>query len=119
MRGASTATSFVDDIQYDEHGRRTSISYAVASTTLTTRYDYDPLSRRLTHFETERGSATPAVLLQSVDYTYDAVGNITRLTDGASQSLYSPMPLNRTAPQRSAVYARRHAQGTEWQIERP
>ena len=126
LRGSSSATSFVDDIQYDEHGRRTSISYAVTSTTLTTRYEYDPLSRRLTHFETERGSATPAVLLQSVDYTYDAVGNITRLTDGASQSLYFSASSVESADRDftySAVYrliqaiGREHGSGADVQLD--
>ncbi|MCC6528611.1 MAG: toxin, partial [Polyangiaceae bacterium] len=126
LRGSTTATGFVDEILYDEHGRRTSITYAVDGTTLTTRYGYDPLSRRLTSFETERGSTSPATYLQKLAYTYDAVGNITRLTDSATQSVYFSAASVESADRDftySAVYrliqaiGREHGSGADVQLD--
>jgi RHS repeat-associated protein len=80
VRGG-TATAFVDDITYDEKGRRKVVDYA--NGTVTT-YKYDKHSFRLEHFKTERGSD----LLQSLAYTFDAAGNIVSTDDTATQAVY-------------------------------
>ncbi|MEQ9325071.1 MAG: RHS repeat-associated core domain-containing protein, partial [Polyangiaceae bacterium] len=53
----------------------------------TTSYTYDPLTFRLTYFKTTR-PGTPAKLLQSLAYHYDAVGNIVKTVDSMSEDVY-------------------------------
>ena len=83
VRGATPATDFVDNIDYDVHGRRALIEYANGTSTT---YEYDPLSFRLRRVTTTR--ASDSAVMQDLQYVYDAVGNITRITDGAQQTLY-------------------------------
>jgi RHS repeat-associated protein len=83
LRGAQTATSFVTDIDYDAKGRREMIAYGNGATT---RYRYDPLTSRLTSLTTTR--AAGQARLQDFSYTYDPTGNVTRLEDGAQQTVY-------------------------------
>ncbi len=83
LRGAQSATSFVADIDYDAKGRRETIAYA-NGTSIT--YRYDPLSFRLTSLTTTR--AADQARLQDFSYTYDPAGNITRIEDGAQQTVY-------------------------------
>jgi RHS repeat-associated protein len=87
VRGDTTATTFVENIDYDEKGRRTKIQYSDGtSTTFETRYEYDELTFRLKHFMTER--LDDDVLLQSLAYTYDPAGNITYTKDTATHAAY-------------------------------
>jgi len=83
VRGATPATDFVDNIDYDVHGRLALIEYANGTSTT---YEYDPLSFRLMRVTTERDS--DSAVMQDLQYVYDAVGNITSITDGAQQTLY-------------------------------
>ena len=83
VRGATPATDFVDNIDYDVHGRRALIEYANGTSTT---YEYDALSFRLRRVTTERDS--DSAVMQDLQYVYDAVGNITSITDGAQQTLY-------------------------------
>lgn len=81
LRGAATVTEFVRDIDYDAKGQRTAIVYGNDTSTA---YTYDPLTFRLTRLLTTRGSDA----LQDLQYTYDAVGNITNLHDDAQQTVF-------------------------------
>ena len=54
LRGASSATSFVANINYDAKGQRQRIDYKNGASTL---YSYDPLTFRLTQLVTRRNAA--------------------------------------------------------------
>jgi RHS repeat-associated protein len=69
-----TEFPYVEDIGYDEYGQRVYIKYNSENGTETT-YTYDEESRRLTHLETVKDSKT----YQSINYTFDTVGNITNM----------------------------------------
>ncbi len=81
LRGATIATPFVTNIDYDAKGQRQRIDYGNGTSTT---YEYDPLTFRLTHLRTRRGTE----LLQDLGYTYDPVGNITNIRDDAQQTIF-------------------------------
>jgi len=83
IRGAATATPFVENIDYDVKGRREKIEYGNGTTTT---YDYDPLTYRLTRLKTTR--ASDSAILQNLFYTYDPVGNILAIADSAHDSVF-------------------------------
>ena len=82
-RGVATATLFVATVSYDPKGQRLSIAYGNGATTA---YTYEPETFRLSTLVTTRSQ--PGDPLQSLAYTYDPVGNITRLADGAQPTLF-------------------------------
>ena len=84
LRGAAAITDYVEAITYDEKGQRQSITYGSG---VTTTYDYDPLTYRLSGLQTRRGTAT--VLLQDLAYTYDAAGNITAIRDASQPDIFT------------------------------
>jgi RHS repeat-associated protein len=97
----------VENIDYDAKGQRLVVEYRNGSSV---RYEYDPLSLRLTRLYTRRGATytgdcendapppptipAPAVPppgpcgLQNLHYTYDPVGNITHMRDRAQHTVY-------------------------------
>lgn len=84
----------VTDIDYDAKGQRTRIDYGNG---VTTTYEYDSLTFRLTRLTTTRpaglnGLATQlfknAGTVQDLNYTYDPAGNITRIADDALPTLF-------------------------------
>ena len=81
VRGDVSATSFVSNIDYDAHGRRTSIEYANGTTTA---YTYDALTFRLATLVTTKSTD----VLQDLSYTFDPVGNIVAIADAAQQTLF-------------------------------
>lgn len=81
LRGSMTATVFVRDLDYNAKGQRERIEYGNG---VITTYQYDPLTFRLTHLRTLRGSEP----LQDLSYTYDPAGNITHIRDEAQQTIY-------------------------------
>ncbi|MGH9900668.1 MAG: RHS repeat domain-containing protein, partial [Pyrinomonadaceae bacterium] len=81
LRGSTTTTTFVSDIDYDAKGRRERIEYGNG---VNTTYEYDPLTFRLIHLQTLRGGER----LQDLFYTYDPAGNITHIRDEAQQTIY-------------------------------
>lgn len=83
LRGATSASLFVSAVSYDEKGQRLSIVYGNGATTA---YTYEPETFRLRTLVTTR--TQPGGPLQSLSYTYDPVGNITRLADGAQSTLF-------------------------------
>lgn len=70
----------VINIDYNAKGQRTKIEYGNGAET---NYTYDEKTFRLTHLKTI-GSGT----LQDLFYTYDPVGNITRIRDDAQQTIF-------------------------------
>lgn len=83
LQGAQTATSFVANIDYDARGQRTRLSLG---NNVTTDYTYDRLTFRLKQLVTTR--STDQATLQDLGYTYDAVGNVTKIHDAAQQTIY-------------------------------
>jgi RHS repeat-associated protein len=83
LRGSSTATNFVQNIDYDAKGQRERIQYGNGSTT---GYTYDEKTFRLKRLLTTRNNG--ADVLQDLNYTYDAAGNITQIDDNAQQTIF-------------------------------
>jgi RHS repeat-associated protein len=81
LRGTTPATSYVSNIDYDAKGQRVLLVYG---NDVRTSYEYDPRTLRLIHLQTLRG-AEP---LQDLHYTYDPVGNITRICNDAQQTIF-------------------------------
>jgi RHS repeat-associated protein len=91
VRGSATWTTFVENIDYDAKGQRESITYGnEPGRHTTTQYTYDPFTFRLARLKTTRDldEGSRGTLLQSLLYTYDPVGNITEIRDGAQQTVY-------------------------------
>ena len=91
LRGATAATGFVTNIDYNARGQRELIDYRVTdangvSAVVRTKYVYDPQTFKLRNLNTIR--TTDNVVLQDLSYTYDPVGNITAIRDGAQQTVY-------------------------------
>ncbi|UHD15035.1 SpvB/TcaC N-terminal domain-containing protein [Thiocapsa bogorovii] len=97
QNGQPVWTDFVINIDYDAKGQRTRIDYG---NKVTTRYEYDPLTYRLTHLLTRRDpsflddcpqqpkAGWPGCQVQNLHYTYDPAGNITRIRDDAQQTIF-------------------------------
>lgn len=99
LRGASehgqpTWTPVVTNLTYDAKGQRTRIDYANGATTT---YGYDDYTFRLINLKTTRPTqpdATASALfvnasvVQDLQYTYDPVGNITRIADKAHKPIF-------------------------------
>lgn len=88
----------VDNIDYDAKGQRKRIDYKNGTITL---YDYDEQTFRLIHLLTLRNADTfpedcqqpppdgwPGCQIQNLHYTYDPVGNITKIRDDAQQRIF-------------------------------
>jgi RHS repeat-associated protein len=94
LRGDVEATPFITNIDYNAKGQRGLIAYSHGTQTT---YTYDPLTFRLTHLKTTR-PANPdatasqlfqnATVVQDLHYTYDPVGNITRIEDAAPKIVF-------------------------------
>jgi RHS repeat-associated protein len=110
LNGATEATVFVKNIDYNAKGQRDRIDYGNGVSTL---HEYDPLTFRLIHLLTIRGKQDaldcspvlnprtcedpPAIcsrlpsnkcILQNLYYTHDPAGNITHIQDDAQQIIY-------------------------------
>ncbi|WP_409071735.1 SpvB/TcaC N-terminal domain-containing protein [Burkholderia ubonensis] len=93
LRGAGAATAFVTNIDYNAKGQREKIDYKNGATTT---YEYDPLTFRLSRLKTTRPANTDATasqlfntssVVQDLHYSYDPVGNITRIEDLALKTI--------------------------------
>ena len=73
----------VTNIDYDAKGQRTLVEYGNGARTT---YTYDEQTFRLVRLRTVR--TNDGSLLQDLNYTYDPVGNITRIRDDAQQTIY-------------------------------
>ena len=81
LAGATEATTFVADINYNAKRQRELIVYGSGVRSV---YQYDARTFRLARLETLRG----ADHLQDLSYFYDPVGNITRIADAAQPTVY-------------------------------
>jgi RHS repeat-associated protein len=79
----SSATLFVEDIDYDAKGQRRFIRYGNG---VETNYTYDTETDRAALIRTRR--LADGAFLQQLAYTYDPVGNITAIADGALPTHY-------------------------------
>ncbi|MCT7952699.1 hypothetical protein NG798_23140 [Ancylothrix sp. C2] len=75
-------TTYVNSIDYNSKGQRTQIVYGNG---VTTSYEYERTTLRLTRILTKRENE----LLQDLNYTYDAVGNITQIADNAWETVFN------------------------------
>jgi RHS repeat-associated protein len=75
-------TTYISDIQYDAKGQRLAIWYGNGTRTA---YTYDPNNFRLQRLLTSKFGN---IFYQDLNYWYDAVGNITWVTDNAQENLY-------------------------------
>jgi RHS repeat-associated protein len=76
---------FITSIDYNAKDQTTFIEYGNGATT---RYTYDPVVFRLQRMQTVRTSSSGTTSLQDLTYTYDPVGNVTRIRDDALQTVY-------------------------------
>ena len=83
VRGTGLVEDVITDIKYNSRGQRTDIFYANASKS---RYEYNAATFRLERLLTTRN--TGADILQDLNYTFDAVGNIVEQVDDAQQTHY-------------------------------
>lgn len=81
LRGAAAPRRYVEHIEYNARGQRTRVEHG--NHTVTT-HTYDDETFRLVSLETAR----PGEILQSLHYSYDPIGNITRIDDGAADPIY-------------------------------
>lgn len=81
LRGNASVTPFVTDLAYNPRGQRTRITHGNGAQT---RFEYDPLTFRLTQLITTR-SGFPAgqAVVQQLSYVDDPVGNVTHVQDDA------------------------------------
>lgn len=120
LRGAAQATTFIENIDCDEKGRRTRIRYGNG---VTTDYGYDSLTFRLRTVVSRRSN--DGVVLQDLSYVYDPVGNVIEIADVAQPAIFS----NNQAvePRHLFVYdalyrlveasGREHPAGTDAQVD--
>jgi RHS repeat-associated protein len=73
--------NYIEDIKYNARGQRDVISYGNG---VSTRYTYEDTTKHLMNIFATRLSGAP---LQNIDYTYDAVGNITRIRDSSHEAV--------------------------------
>jgi RHS repeat-associated protein len=94
LRGATTATPFVTNIDYDAKGQRTLVHYANGAETT---YTYDDKTFRLINLKTTRNQSQNGLSsqifnntasVQDLHYTYDPAGNITRIEDAALVTIF-------------------------------
>ena len=81
VRGSASETAFVSNVDYDAQGRRSLIAYGNGTQT---SYAYDEVTQRLTRMRTTDSTRT----FQDLTYTYDVVGNIVEIGDGAQADVY-------------------------------
>jgi RHS repeat-associated protein len=90
LGGGAQVTPFVRNIDYNAKGQRTRIDYNRAGASLTTKYEYDPNTSRLTGLLTVRPNHPNPTerRLQDLHYTFDPSGNITHIQDDAQQTIF-------------------------------
>jgi len=83
LRGKAQETTFVSKISYDAKGQWEAIYYG---NNTVTRYTYQPENYRITRLLTTGNNGTQ--ILQDLQYTYDAVSNITEILDNAQKTVF-------------------------------
>jgi RHS repeat-associated protein len=115
VRGASTSTSFIADIDYNARGQRVSVTHGNG---VRTDYGYDRATFRLTRITTVRGGNDR---LQNLSYHHDPVGNVAEVGDGAQPTLLfdGEVVEARSRYQYDAVYWLSAAHGREHPGQQP
>ncbi len=98
-------TTLVQNIDYNEKAQRLSVEYGNG---VVSSYTYEPETYRLSQVTTTRTSSSNGISIlfssptsiQALEYTYDPVGNITLLQDGAAK----PVIYNQQSVTASASY---------------
>jgi RHS repeat-associated protein len=105
VRAEAKATPVILATDYDAKGRRTRIELGARASPggepVTTEYEYDLPTARLARIVTRRDrqdfpgdcpqrppAGWPGCRIQSLSYTYDAVGNVTHVRDDAQQRIF-------------------------------
>ncbi|HEV2772337.1 MAG TPA: SpvB/TcaC N-terminal domain-containing protein [Thermoleophilaceae bacterium] len=84
IEGRGAFVEFLAEQDHDAKGQR---QFARYGNGVISRYLYDPDNFRLTNLLTFKSGTDPATAsLQDLHYTYDAVGNVTQVRDGAQQT---------------------------------
>ncbi|HMQ87133.1 MAG TPA: SpvB/TcaC N-terminal domain-containing protein [Flavilitoribacter sp.] len=83
LRGVPNETTFVTNIDYNAKGQRERVQYG---NNTVTRYTYEKETFRLKRLLTTANNGT--VFLQDLNYTFDPVGNITRIFDNAQKTVF-------------------------------
>jgi RHS repeat-associated protein len=81
LPGAAAATAFVTGVDHDARRRRTAITHGNG---VAVRIDHDIYSGRPTAISARSGNTT----IQDLTYTYDPVGNVVQVQDGAAQTTF-------------------------------
>ncbi len=81
LNSATADEHAITNVDYNAHGKREVLEYGNGSRS---EYKYDPLTWRVQTLTTTRPNPNPdARAVQALSYTYDPVGNVTRLRDDA------------------------------------
>lgn len=83
VRGATSSVPVVESIIYNARGQRLRTRFGNG---LITTYDYGAADLRLRRLLTTR--TADGAVLQDLVYTYDAVGNVTHIHDGTTQTIF-------------------------------
>lgn len=105
-----TTEDAITDIYYNARGQRTDVYYANGSKTA---YTYDTATFRLKRILSTRN--TGADILQDLNYTFDAAGNIVHLKDDAQQTIYfdNSVVIPENKYEYDALYRLKKAEGRE------
>jgi hypothetical protein len=99
IRDSEERRVFVRDTEYNARGQKTSVEYDNGTRTT---YEYDPNTFALIHLLTSRdekkypddydqprsSSAGSGSHAQNLHYTFDAVGNVTKIVDNSQQTIF-------------------------------
>ncbi len=109
MRGATTASPIVTNIDYNARGQRTNVSYGQG---IATQYTYDDRTHMVMRVLTTNSGGTR---LQDLNYTYDPVHNIVQIADLAQQTVYFAGNVTSGTQlfEYDAIYRLTNAQGRE------
>ncbi|MDD3280581.1 MAG: hypothetical protein PHC83_03310, partial [Bacteroidales bacterium] len=110
VASTGSATVSIQNITYNEKEQREDVYYGNTSKT---RYYYDPLDFRITRILTTRNTGQD--ILQDLNYTYDAVGNIVEVDDNVPKTFYFNNQVIQPSNlyQYDALYRLTQAQGRE------
>jgi RHS repeat-associated protein len=81
-RGATPALTVVAAVDHNPRGQRTRTTLGNG---VVVEHDYDPETFRLRRLQAQRGGT----FLQDLSYVYDPVGNVSRCTDGAFETVFN------------------------------
>jgi RHS repeat-associated protein len=84
-KGTPVAQTVISDIDYYPNRQPSGIWYGNGTRSV---YTYEYTTQRMTGIDSSRSNAGENTILQSIRYTYDPVGNITRVTDNSFEPVH-------------------------------